>query len=269
MRSNRAFQDVRSKFRLQRLKTQRNSAKMYNTIDQRVSIFDNNINTLLLTKQNDFHNYKVYNRHSPFKLMFNDINYESMDEYFNQKGKSIETNVKKIQKRYSTPYELLLNNIKAQINNLRFSNKKIHRTLLPFEKNQNKKINFKKMVKLKQEKNNFLNNYNDLKISPENNNNDNFKKPIKIIKFPKFKNKELCKLNNLKIFIENPNYISTENSNNNSKIKYQIHAKNKTMFVNRINKTNNYFFKPQYYYNYLNILKTDEKIKSLDSINSI
>jgi hypothetical protein len=141
--------------------------------------------------------------------------------------------------------------------------------LLPFEKNQNKKINFKKMVKLKQEKNNFLNNYNNLKISPENNNNDNFKKPIKIIKFPKFKNKELCKLNNLNILIENPNYFSTENSNNNSKIKYQIHAKNKTMFINRINKTNNYFFKPQYYYNYLNILKTDEKIKSLDSINSI
>jgi hypothetical protein len=142
MRINKAFRDVRSKFRLQRLKTQRNSAKMYNTIDQRVSIFDNNINTLLLTKQNDFHNYKVYNRHSPFKLMFNDINYESMDEYFNQKGTSIETNVKKIQKRYSTPYELLLNNIKAQINNLKFSNKKIHRTLLPFEKNQNKKNKF-------------------------------------------------------------------------------------------------------------------------------
>jgi hypothetical protein len=89
------------------------------------------------------------------------------------------------------------------------------------------------MVKLKQEKNNFLNNFNYLKISPENFNNENIKKPIKIIKFPKFKNKELCKLNNLNILIENPNYISTENSNNNSKNKHQIHSKNKTMLMNK------------------------------------
>jgi len=268
MRSNKAIQEVRSKFRLQRLKTQRISVKMYNTIDQRVSIFDNKINRMLLTKQNYHEKFKIYNRHSPFKLMFNDINYESMDDYLNQKGKSIETNVKKIQKRYSTPYELLIKNIKSQINNLKFSNKKIHRTLLPFEKNENKKINYKKMIKIKQEKNNFLNNYNDLKISPENN-NENIKKPIKLLKLPFFKNKKLSKLNDLKIVIENPNYITTNNSNNNSKIKYQHHSKNKIMFINKINKTNNYFYKPQYYYNYLNVLKTDEKIKYLDSINSI
>ena len=270
MRTNKAIQEVRSKFRLQRLKTQNFPAKIYSTIDQRVSIFDDKINRILLTKQNDHKNFKVYNRHSPFKLMFNDINFESMDDYLNQKGKSIETNVKKIQKRFSTPYELLIKNIKTQINNLRFSHKKIHsRTLLPFEKIQNKKINYKKMIKIKQKKNNFfLNNLKDLKISPDNYNN-NFKKPIKLLKLPIFKNKKLFKLNNLQIEIENPNYISTNNSNDNIKNKFQIHSKNKAMFINKINKTNNYFYKPQYYYNYLNILKTDEKIKYLDSLNSI
>ena len=254
--------DLRTKIRLQKFKIERpSSVKMYNTIDQRVSVFDEQINRILLTQQNHHEKFRLLHKRTPFKLMFNDINYESIDEYLNQKGKSIETIVKKVQKRFSTPYESLVNNIK-ELNKFNFSNKTIKRTLLPFEKNQNKKNKYKKIIKLKQNKNNFLNNYNDLIILPENNNNKTLKKPIKLFKFPIFKNKELSKLNNLKITIDNPNYISYKVSNNNIKNNYQTTK-------NKINRTKNYFYKPQCYYNYLNVLKTDEKIKLIESLNSI
>jgi hypothetical protein len=256
------IKDLRTKIRLHKFKIERpSSVKMYNTIDQRVSVFDDQINRVLLTQQNHHEKFRLYHKHTPFKIMFNDINYESIDEYLNQKGKSIETIVKKVQKRFSTPYELLVNNIK-EFNKNNFSNKTIKRTLLPFEKNQNIKNKYKKIIKLKQNKNNFLNNYTDLIISPENNNNKKLKKPIKLLKFPIFKNKELSKLNNLKITIENPNYISYKVSNNNIKNDYQA-------IKNKINITKNYFYKPQYYYNYLTVLKTDEKIKLIESINSV